>query len=303
MTDYYLKYIKYKTKYLNLKGGKYLSEGVEGVVFRPPLLCKERDAKYETDDYVGKIMTKNKAEEEYQKSNIVKELDPLGEWSVTIDKICEINNEQTEKDYNKVRHRDKKFQLISKFGGITLNKLINFVEDGFPNKEPQNIPLFFKLIKTQLVPIIKKLNENNVFHNDLHLDNVLYSDGKIKIFDFGKLEKIEPTSSTSQPSSPPISPTKKSSRITPPGTPIGALSGKLSIMQVKTQLSRLAGNKRRIDKELSDFKMLYNDHLFNIINNIKMKYPQYKDSLKHFRIIDSLDDDDYIKALLALPDL
>ena len=49
--------------------------------------------------------------------------------------------------------------------------------------------------------------------------------------------------------------------------------------------------------------MLYNDHLFNIINNIKMKYPQYKDSLKHFRIIDSLDDDDYIKALLALPDL
>jgi hypothetical protein len=196
MVNYYIKYLKYKTKYLNLKGGKYLSKGVDGIVYRPPLFCIDRETKYENENYIGKIMEKDKADDEFQKSNKVKELDPEDNWSITIDKICLLNNEQIDEDYlknkNNFLYKDKNTQLISKYGGVSLAKGFLEYDDTFKkNATPDKIPLFFKLLKTQLVPIIIELNKKYA-HNDLHLDNILYnnSDGKIRIFDFGKLISI-----------------------------------------------------------------------------------------------------------------
>ena len=196
MVNYYIKYLKYKTKYLNLKGGKYLSEGEDGIVFHPPLLCIDREEKYETVEYVGKILDEDKATDEFKKSNKIKELDPEGKWSVTIDKICKINEIQIDEDYlekkNKSIYKGKNTQLISKYGGVSLAKgLIKFDEEYPALFESTNVPLFFKLIKTQLIPIVNKLNDTYA-HNDLHYNNILYDSttGKIKLFDFGKLIPI-----------------------------------------------------------------------------------------------------------------
>ena len=193
MVNYYIKYLKYKTKYLNLKGGKYLSKGEDGIVYRPPLFCDVRDIKYESENYIGKIMEEKKAKDEFEKSNKIKELDPEGNWSVTVEKICLLNNEQIDEDYlrnkNTALYKDKNMQLISKYGGVSLAKGFLDFDDTFKRYAvPDKIPLFFKLIKTQLVPIIIELNKTYA-HADLHLDNILYNsvDGKIRIFDFGKL--------------------------------------------------------------------------------------------------------------------
>ena len=190
------KYLKYKSKYLNLKAGRYLKEGVDGIVYRPPLFCNDKDAQYNTEDYVGKIMEKEKAEDEFIKSSKVKALDPGSNWSITIDKICKINDEQADEDYlrnkNTELYKNKDIQLISKYGGISLGSgFLEFNDTFKKDAVPTNIPLFFKLLKTQLVPIIIELNKIYA-HNDLHLDNILYNqvDGRIRIFDFGKLLPI-----------------------------------------------------------------------------------------------------------------
>jgi hypothetical protein len=196
MVNYNTKYLKYISKYIELKGGKYLSKGVDGFVYRPPLFCDDRDAKYNSEDYVGKVMVKEKAEDEFMKSNLIKELDPEGHWSITIDKICKINDQQTDEDYlknkNNELYKGNNFQLISKYGGVSLGKGLLEFDDAFKRDDvPTNIPLFFNLLKTQLVPIIIHLNKIYA-HNDLHLDNILYNpvDKRIRIFDFAKLMPI-----------------------------------------------------------------------------------------------------------------
>lgn len=191
MNNYYLKYLKYKTKYLNLKGGKYLHEGADGIVFRPPLLCGNTE--YENENYVGKIMIEESASDELTKSNKIRELDPLMEWSITIDLKCKINDIQTDEDFNNKKdskdYRGKIYQIISKYGGISLyNKLnIDATNDNYSLIKKDEIPICFKLVKN-LIPKIKELNKK-YYHNDLHLHNILYNpeDGKIKIFDFGRL--------------------------------------------------------------------------------------------------------------------
>lgn len=200
MVDYYLKYLKYKSKYLNLKGGEPIDSGVHGIVFRPPLRCSgDVDEKFYNEDYIGKCVTKEEADKEFANSNIIKGLDPTGEWSITIDKLCEIDESGKSKLIDEIKksklsdeNKKKVWQLISKFGGITLNKgIMGHDDEDATTFKIENLPLYFKLVK-RLIPIIEKLNETDYFHNDLHLNNVLYNKEKDKLylFDFGETSKF-----------------------------------------------------------------------------------------------------------------
>jgi len=186
--DYEYKYKKYKNKYLDLKGGVRLAQGLEGIVFRPPLISSIRNPIYETDDYVGKIMDSEEAVKEFYNSQLVKELDPNGEWSLPIEMISLINPSiSSNPEYNNF-----KVQLISKFGGVSLQKMVNFDDDNLTLINYTKIPLLYRIVKEQIIPIIDKLNEKYL-HFDLHLDNILYDEntGKIKFFDFSKLKSKE----------------------------------------------------------------------------------------------------------------
>ena len=101
MIDYYLKYLKYKSKYLSLKGGEEIGRGKFGLVFRPPLISQPIKEIYQSNDYVGKIMVEENAEKELIKSNKVRELDPTCEWSITIEYKSIYQEEQTEVDFKK----------------------------------------------------------------------------------------------------------------------------------------------------------------------------------------------------------
>jgi len=195
MESYYTKYLKYKSKYLHLvnilKGGEKIGTGLFGIVFRPPLRCEVRKEEYEISEYVGKIMTEKNALEELSNSDKVKALDPEGEWSITVVHTSSFMKEQPqEKDYDIKYYEEYPTQLISKFGGSTLKKIINWDEE-FPNVlNIDKLPLLIQLIK-RTIPIIDKLNVL-YFHNDLHLDNIIYNehDNKLRLIDFGKLTSI-----------------------------------------------------------------------------------------------------------------
>jgi serine/threonine protein kinase len=190
MIDYYLKYLKYKSKYLKLKGGEEIGKGKFGLVFRPPLICQPIKEVYQSSDYVGKIMTEEDAEKELINSNKVRELDPTCEWSITTEYKSFYQEEQTDSDYKKDYNTKYPVQLISKFGGETIKKIIKWNEEKPKELDISKIPLFIQLVK-QAVPIIKDLNKTYA-HNDLHLDNIMYDvkDGKIRLIDFGELTPI-----------------------------------------------------------------------------------------------------------------
>jgi len=198
MVSYYLKYLKYKSKYLNLlnvlKGGEEIGRGLFGIVFRPPLHCEPRKEEFENDKYVGKIMTAEEAEKELINSNIVRGLDPSGEWSITVASICNFNKKQPqEPDFEKNKFQIEKdnftIQLISKFGGKTIKKLISWNEDEPLKLDVSKIPLFIKLVK-ESVKAIDALNAGGYCHDDIHLDNIMYNeeDKKVRLIDFGKLK-------------------------------------------------------------------------------------------------------------------
>lgn len=191
MIDYYLKYLKYKTKYLNLKGGEEIGKGKFGLVFRPPLICDPIKEEYQSIDYVGKIMSEEDAEKELINSNKVRELDPTGEWSITTEYRSIYHEEQTDGDYKKIYKKSYPVQLISKFGGETIKKIIKWDEEKPKELDISKIPFFIQLVK-QTIPIIKNLNKIYA-HDDLHLDNIMYNfkDGKLRLIDFGELKSIE----------------------------------------------------------------------------------------------------------------
>jgi hypothetical protein len=198
MADYYLKYLKYKTKYLKvMKGGEKIGKGEYGIVFRPPLFLVDRDQKYESRKYVGKIMTLENALAESKNSDIIKALDPDGEWSVTIKHLAPINSKQLDIDLKSPDIEKFPIQLISEYKGISLKNLIGFEEDSEGTIKLENAALFFKLVQ-KLVPVFIKLNETHL-HNDIHLGNFVYddTDDTIRIMDFGKLIKSDGSEGTS----------------------------------------------------------------------------------------------------------
>ena len=188
MESYYLKYLKYKSKYLNLlnvlKGG----EEIGPKVFRPPLHCNPRNAEFESTEYVGKILSVEDGTAELAKSNIVRRIDPSGSWSITMDYSCTIAEVQEDTDYRAEYYISHPMQLISRFGGITLKKVIGYDENDLRKLNCSNASLFIRLVKRSIISI-DTLNAAGYRHDDLHLGNILYNESteSIKLMDFGKL--------------------------------------------------------------------------------------------------------------------
>jgi len=187
MKSYYLKYLKYKSKYLNLlnvlKGG----EEIGPKVFRAPLHCNPRNAQYETRDYVGKILSAEDCARELTNSDIVRRIDPTGLWSITMDYSCTISEVQDDPDYNSEYFNTHPMQLISRFGGNSFSKIIGYSEDS-SKRNCENLPLLIRLIKRS-VTAIDTLNAAGYRHNDLHLGNIVYDEttDSVRLMDFGRL--------------------------------------------------------------------------------------------------------------------
>jgi hypothetical protein len=186
-----------------LKGGKRIGQGANGAVFSPALSCA--DGFLDGIGYVSKVMNKDDAEREYNKSQLVKALDPSGKWSITAEKICPVGLTQDNANFT---YKSDDYQILYRNGGVSLWKLIlksgsvNYVlnylngqtfdgdsdEKVFLNLNASGLPVLIKAVKS-LLPGLNVLNKVYL-HNDLHFDNIVYDGTACRIIDFMTLEKI-----------------------------------------------------------------------------------------------------------------
>ena len=225
--DYYEKYIKYRTKYLQLKeelegGGakfdkfkrflgigppkskvplnpekpEYLSKGSFGVVMTA-IPCVPECTNPKCTHAISKIMIENEADNEVSiyKDIILDKIDKDGNFFINLIHSC--NNKKVVKD--------KKI-LMYENGGIDLSIYINkLISSGLlPNTKTyiKNIKYILKKLLNILEGIVL-LNKNGIYHCDIKLNNIvtglhdpikfsnLPEDNKFRLIDFGLAQKID----------------------------------------------------------------------------------------------------------------
>lgn len=190
------------------RGGKRIGQGANGAVFSPALSCKETSLNISKNSrgYVSKVMNREDAEREYNKSMLVRELDPSGKWSITAEKICPVGLTQDNANFT---YKSDDYQILYKNGGVSLWKLIlkegstNYIQnylngqtfDGdsddsvFLKLNTSGLPVLIKAVKS-LLPGLNVLNKVYL-HGDLHFDNIVYDGTVCRIIDFMTLEKLK----------------------------------------------------------------------------------------------------------------
>ena len=187
-----------------MEGGEVIGAGGYGCVFRPSLKCKSNiKSKSETNNnYISKLLLNKHANEELQENNNIKPIilkipnnskyfllsnitncspDTLSKNDqVNINK-CSKFFEKNDVDINNLNNELDKFTIINiPYGGEDLEKYIysnNFNSNNF------NIlnNILIDLLKNAIIP----MNKLNLIHMDLKDQNILYSNKKIKIIDWG----------------------------------------------------------------------------------------------------------------------
>ena len=185
-----------------MKGGKILSKKKYACIVKPALKCK--NSKKKNKNSITKIVhgknSENISENEYNMNSIIKDIKNYQKWTIVIDILCE------PPDYNESLKLDKSIQncfdenypdiyfndtaklLTSKYGGITLKEYFNKKITNTKNIEKKFLQFMNKL--KNILFGLKKLNENNISHNDIKSDNILVKNDIFKIIDYGIASSI-----------------------------------------------------------------------------------------------------------------
>ena len=185
-------------------GGKAMGSGGFGCVFSPPLKCKKRNTRLETDMYVTKLMTTKHANSEfntikkvlqilkdipnYQRYFLVDDVHKCkpselsSEDMINFDKQCKPLKKHDDLTSNNVNENlDKLEALILPNGGVTIDSYYKYMT----TKEN------FNYINYQLIDLlfggVIPMNDLHMFHADLKESNILYNltTFTISIIDWG----------------------------------------------------------------------------------------------------------------------
>lgn len=167
-----------------------IGEGAFGVVSRPPSRCSkfhsEKDrVKYETKyfknkKYISKLMDYNDAETEIGNGNLIKRTIP--DWKKY---YCFAEFKCMAPEYTHVQIGSDEYQdtyAIAPYCGITLKKIL----DGKQHLTFSQACCLLEALKYLAIGL-NKLHDHQIYHNDIHDENVLYntSDRKLRFIDFG----------------------------------------------------------------------------------------------------------------------
>jgi hypothetical protein len=198
-----------RTRRTRKRGGRKVGHGTEGEVYTPPLRCDgEKNLEWQSPDYVSKVTDSDGVKQEYIASFRVRQLDPLGEWSIHAEQKCEISPKQTDTNYKTAA--DRREQLIFKNGGSSLLDYLldnggrpehfdfylqGIDEGGDPDPRAysylkyEHLTTVIELIQ-RLLPKIDILN-TTYLHGDLYIGNIVYDGDRPRIIDFGQLSSID----------------------------------------------------------------------------------------------------------------
>lgn len=145
-------------------------------IFRPPLKCKDgSNVPYQSNAYIGKIVKQDTAVRTAQLIELLKLIDPLGEYTIPPVLFCELAPEQNNNNAKNelFTGQNYKFQEIQRFGGISLHKRLENLES------LANVVLPLKQFFDKL-----GLFNRQFIHKDLHTDNVVWDGSVYKMIDF-----------------------------------------------------------------------------------------------------------------------
>lgn len=164
-------------------GGKLLGEGVFGCVFDKPLACKTgaKGKKKVMKKEVGKITNKSSAIWEFEISEMLRQIPYADEYFLLVNKLCTPapRSKQTEPDLGRCRlfrrvDLPRLSQISMPYGGKTLSQIaIN----------TRTVDFF--QIMGQLLEAGCIMLEKRIVHSDIHQDNILIDNKKVKLIDFG----------------------------------------------------------------------------------------------------------------------
>lgn len=172
---------------LTQNGGDYLGKGMYGCVFRPPIKCQQKLKNIKTtekNNLIGKVFKENpRMTQEYNMVMVIKNIDPNHLFTLQVYGHCHINKTDYEKNkassncdvvYNKNKSDT---QIVYEYGGVDLKKL--------PHKKTYIMDVLRRLI--YIVEGLKTLYNNDLMHNDVKLQNLVYSTSnkKLALIDFG----------------------------------------------------------------------------------------------------------------------
>ena len=199
-------------------GGKKLGEGAFGCVVTPPILCKSTKDKYNSENYISKLISvSSKADDEdtikeINVSQLIKRLDPESKYFTFsldncffrkpkedrddleyFDKKSEvIKKNKRLRDKCKIIKSTRSYNLIQKHAGINLDDILIYSEY---KKEREIIKTRTKSIFRHLLIGLRKFHNYHLVNHDIKPDNMgikinRNSTNKVSVtyFDFGLTE-------------------------------------------------------------------------------------------------------------------
>jgi serine/threonine protein kinase len=189
----------------SLHGGKLLSQGSYGCVYKPALKCK--GASERISGFVSKIMLKKEAKDEIEEQKVIDALDPNYHYHLKIGKECVPENPDSANDNNLVGcvlHGEDLHQ-IQKTTKLQDEYLIVHIEDGgmglgsyFKKTVKSYLKKTHKMSElkhcemmlydfTRLIYGLNEFSKKNMGHFDLKTDNIVYKEetNRFNFIDFG----------------------------------------------------------------------------------------------------------------------
>jgi len=176
-----------------------IGEGTAGCVHKPSIHCKVPPSpNFDYTPYVSKIMKARHSAKELAEFVIIGKIDPNNEYHLGQPILCRpnIDEEPVKNAIKKCKHikldsieaqPDDYRLLLLKFGGHDLNALCGkHLEKYLEQNKTERTDLFWLEVH-HLIKGLKFFKDNNIIHNDIKPQNILFNDvtGEMKYIDFG----------------------------------------------------------------------------------------------------------------------
>jgi len=180
------------------KNRKVIGEGSYGCVHKPSLHCLKTQQNVNYADNVSKIMKTKEAQSELKEFVTIAKYDPTNEYHLGTPILCQpeltdkiIDNEISKCKYIKtseLKSDPNNYKiLLMKFGGPDLKNLCNNELQKYLSTKSKMKTDHFWLSVHHLLKGIRFFKDNNLVHNDIKPQNILFDmkTSKLSFIDFG----------------------------------------------------------------------------------------------------------------------
>lgn len=171
---------------------KLLGVGSYGCAYNPPINCIDGD---EHPNAITKLMFSHDANNEMKEYNVIKEVDPEGQFTVSALRVCkpDLSSADLQKYVKETCEptKDKKPEelalIVLENGGIDLEKMVKNI-NRISDTDVRRHEIKKMLVRMMdIITGVDRFKEAEVIHRDIKLQNIVFNEntGATKFIDFG----------------------------------------------------------------------------------------------------------------------